>query len=191
MNQLRIQDISGDAVWVVGQGSFTNVLVTGSFTAFRYFLTSDTNLSHATLTENDLGLQADFGVHPPGPPVGIAVSDSILWSNGLDIEAIGSADPCVFLQRTITSTSDNAFDCTGINGIQHTDPKLLAGVYTVSSSSPALDRGPDPILYNGVPCTDLDGGPRLRDHDGDGLAQSDMGAFERENPSRTRARFRT
>ena len=43
-------------------------------------------------------------------------------------------------------------------------------------------RGPDPSLYTGDPISDLDGGPRLRDHDGvDGLAHSDCGAYEREN----------
>jgi hypothetical protein len=51
----------------------------------------------------------------------------------------------------------------------------------VQSASPCLDRGPDPATFTGAPCFDLDGGPRLKDHDGDGLARLDMGAYERSN----------
>ena len=35
--------------------------------------------------------------------------------------------------------------------------------------------------YSGSPPTDLDGGPRLRDYDGDGLAENDCGALESAN----------
>jgi hypothetical protein len=50
-------------------------------------------------------------------------------------------------------------------------------------SSIALDHGPDPATYDGIPCVDLDGAPRLRDYSGDGLAEVDVGAFESENPA--------
>ena len=48
-------------------------------------------------------------------------------------------------------------------------------------TSTCLDTGPDPSTYTGSPCTDLSGGPRLRDFNGDGLAAIDPGACEREN----------
>jgi hypothetical protein len=53
--------------------------------------------------------------------------------------------------------------------------------YRLHAVSPLLDHGPDPGAFDGTPCTDLDGGPRLRDHDGDGWAQTDPGAYERVN----------
>ena len=35
--------------------------------------------------------------------------------------------------------------------------------------------------FTGDPCSDLDGGLRLRDYDGDGVAKVDIGAYEHEN----------
>jgi hypothetical protein len=59
------------------------------------------------------------------------------------------------------------------------------GDYHLQATSPLLDHGPDPSNYTGVPCTDLDGGPRLRSHDGEALARVDPGAYERENTTIT------
>jgi hypothetical protein len=50
-----------------------------------------------------------------------------------------------------------------------------------SPGSSALERGRDAVTYSDKPCIDLAGGPRRRDHDGDGLAYADAGAFEVEN----------
>lgn len=50
--------------------------------------------------------------------------------------------------------------------------------------SPAVDHGPKPSSYTGVPCTDGDGNPSLRGHDGDGLAQLDIGVYELANTAR-------
>jgi hypothetical protein len=57
------------------------------------------------------------------------------------------------------------------------------GNYRLSAGSPLLDHGPHPTSYTGLPCRDLDGDLRLRDHDGDGLARMDPGAYERANPA--------
>jgi hypothetical protein len=55
--------------------------------------------------------------------------------------------------------------------------------YRLQVSSPCIDAGYDPSTYTGDPCCDFDQHPRLLDKDGDGSAQSDMGAFEYDNSS--------
>jgi hypothetical protein len=57
--------------------------------------------------------------------------------------------------------------------------------YRLQNTSPCLDHGPDPATYDGFPPTDADGNPRLLDHDGDGLAVNDVGAYERRNTELT------
>jgi len=76
-------------------------------------------------------------------------------------------------------------DCTGTNDNLCADPLFVDGTsnYRLQAASPAIEHGPDPALFGGTPCQDLDGGPRARDHDGDGLARFDVGAYERENTS--------
>ena len=74
-------------------------------------------------------------------------------------------------------------DCGGVNDNLCADPLFVDdnSDYHLQTSSPALDHGPDPAWFTGDPCTDLDDQPRARDHDGDGLAQFDVGVYEREN----------
>jgi hypothetical protein len=52
--------------------------------------------------------------------------------------------------------------------------------YRLQAISPVIEYGPDPAGFGGTPQSDLDGGPRLRDHDGDGLAVVDVAAYERD-----------
>jgi hypothetical protein len=74
--------------------------------------------------------------------------------------------------------------CAAFNDNFCADPLFVGGGnYHLQASSPAVDRGPSPALFDGVPCLDLDGGPRGRDFDGDGLARRDAGAFEQLNSS--------
>jgi hypothetical protein len=62
--------------------------------------------------------------------------------------------------------------------------QFLAG-YGLDAASPCLELRPNPQDYAGEPVVNLSRGPRLRDHNGDGLAEMDAGAFERENPTLT------
>ena len=64
------------------------------------------------------------------------------------------------------------------------DPQLGPD-YRLEAGSPALEFGPSPATFIGSPCLDLDATARLKDHDGDGLARMDPGAFERLNSTLT------
>ena len=57
--------------------------------------------------------------------------------------------------------------------------------WRLQAASPLLDFGPSPATYTGSPCLDLDGTPRLKDHNGDGLPKIDPGAYERRNTTLT------
>jgi hypothetical protein len=108
----------------------------------------------------------------------VTITSSILWGN--------AAGDMVSVDCSGVSWSDvGSVDCTSAGSNLSADPLFVdsaGGDFHVQTGSPVLDHGPDPALYTGVPISDLDGGPRLRDHDGvDGLAQSDCGAYEREN----------
>jgi len=106
----------------------------------------------------------------------VTVAHSILWGNtGGDVQNVACTDAVWSL---ICSP-----DCSGVNDNICADPQFVNGSndYHLLSTSPALEHGPDPALFDGNPCVDLDGGPRLRDHDGDDLALVDIGAYEREN----------
>ena len=106
------------------------------------------------------------------------IAHSILWNNQSDVSGVACPD--------ITWSDLEGVDCAGTNRSE--DPLFVnpaAGDFHLQASSQVLDHGPDPSLYTGVPCTDLDGKLRLRDHDGDNLARVDPGAYEQENTAIT------
>jgi len=79
---------------------------------------------------------------------------------------------------------DGPFTPPPTAGEINVDPQFVAGGgYRLSPSSPCIDTGSPPQDFTGVACLDLDGGPRLRDADGDGVAAHDMGAVEYEDPT--------
>jgi hypothetical protein len=103
----------------------------------------------------------------------VSVSSSVVYGNGTaDLIGVACAD--------VEWSDVCSPDCTAQNDNICGPPELDAG-FLPGATSPLLDHGPDPSLYPGVPCRDAAGGPRLRDHDGDGLAESDIGAYELEN----------
>jgi hypothetical protein len=73
-------------------------------------------------------------------------------------------------------------DQTGVDGNISADPRFIdarAGDYRVGMSSPVVDAGNDAAPY--LPPTDLAGGERIVDGNGDGSAHVDIGAHEYHN----------
>jgi hypothetical protein len=103
----------------------------------------------------------------------VTLSHAIAWGNtGGDLVNV----VCGNVSWSVTGSPD----CSSVNDNLASDP-MLDGAYRLQTGSPALDHGPDPALYTGTPCTDAAGDLRLRDHDGDGLARLDPGAYEETN----------
>jgi hypothetical protein len=61
----------------------------------------------------------------------------------------------------------------------------LSADFSLRSGSPAVDNGFSPPLASGESATDLAGNPRIADGDGDGVAERDIGAFERQGGATT------
>jgi RHS repeat-associated protein/uncharacterized repeat protein (TIGR01451 family) len=103
----------------------------------------------------------------------VTISTSIVHGNGgADLVNV----PCA----SVSFSDIGSPVCAGQNG-NISAPPLLTADLRPSASSPCLDAGPDPSTFTGRPLTDIAGDLRLRDFDGDGIARSDMGAFEEEN----------
>ena len=100
------------------------------------------------------------------------IRDSIVWGNAVDLGGIDCLD--VNWSNTGNPSCAGAQNNISADPLFDSDGRLLPG-------SPCIDHGDDPSTYNGDPSSDLDGGPRLRDHSGGGLARNDCGAYERLN----------
>jgi hypothetical protein len=125
------------------------------------------------LSNSTIAAQLGRGIDDSaGRPVMIA--SSIVYANqGGDLIGVSCSN---------VSWSDiGSVDCSS-SGNRHVDPVFEGfGNWRLQATSPLLDFGPHPSTFTGTPCTDLDGTPRLKDHDGDGLAQIDPGVYERRN----------
>ena len=164
----KFEGVEGTGVLVDGEAHFVNVLMVGGGTAVHMGSSGIFDLRHATLYGNTTGIDGTAGGS-------VSVFSSIIWRTGTaDLPGV----PCSGI-----SWSDVGIPaCAGQNGIIAVIPGLTAE-YHLLPGSPCLDAGPDPATYTGQPPTDLDGPGhlRLRDYDGNGLAQLDMGAYEETN----------
>lgn len=92
--------------------------------------------------------------------------------------------PPIFRYNDVVSLKGAAYEgsCgnpTGVEGNISSYPLFLCpqtGNYHLSAESSAIDAGDGSVT--GVPASDLSGGPRLTDGNGDGTAGIDLGAFE-------------
>ena len=107
----------------------------------------------------------------------------ILWGNtGWDQEVPAEiySSTWVFNRKPVVTYCDVAGDDTfpGTGNLR-SDPKFLnapGGDFHLQSGSPCIDHGTNSAP--GLPSTDYENRPRIRDGDDDGLAVVDMGAFE-------------
>jgi subtilisin family serine protease len=164
----------GQALRILGSSSATeveHVLLDGNGVGDGITNEAGTlDLRHSTLVDCGVALAGNGGA--------TTIAHSILWNNQSDASGV----PCTDIAWSVLG----GVDCGGTN--RSVDPSFsdpAAGDYRLRVTSPLLDHGPDPSNSSGVPCKDLDGGPRLRDHDGENLSQVDPGAYERENAAIT------
>ncbi len=162
-----------DAVRITGpaaQAELLNLLIAGNGIGKGIDNSSTTTsvveVRHSTLAG------CGIGIHGNG--AGTTVNHSILSGNHGDVSGVSCG--------SIAWSSLEDLSCGGTNLTG--DPLFIdaaEGDFHLRATSPLLDHGPHPGDYTGSPCSDLDDRLRLRDHDGDGLARIDPGAYERTN----------
>lgn len=154
--------LTNSGMRVNGTARVVNSLVTGCLDGFEV-IGGELDLAWSTVAQNgNVGVDSVVGT--------VSVRQSIIHGHANDVRNVA----CAAIEHSLIGT----VNCSAVNGNIHGDPLFVDG-FRLAANSPALDRGPHPALYEGAPCVDLDGGPRLRDHDGDRLARGDLGAYER------------
>jgi hypothetical protein len=171
VDRTTIREMTDAGVVARGTATLENVLIGdgGGADGVRMGPAGNLEASYCTIAGNTgVGIDASQGGS-------VELSYSIVYDN--------DADDLVAMACSAVSWSDVGVpDCSAVNDNVAGDPQLDAD-YRLGAGSVCLDHGPDPALYTGTPPTDADGGPRLRDHDGDGEARNDCGAYEEENTS--------
>jgi hypothetical protein len=162
---IRVSGVGSTGVRVDdGDATVRTVLIAGATDGIVLVNAASLDLSHATIADN-----TGFGILNA---LNATIAHTILWGNGTDLDGEDCAK---------VSWSD-ACDCSTVNDNICGDPLFAgAGDYHLTDTSPALEHGPPAASFTGDPCDDLDGGPRLRDWDGDGEAVMDVGAYENAN----------
>jgi hypothetical protein len=172
LDRSRFEGLGGTALQADGAASVVNTQITQCSQGVIVGNTGNLDLHYATIVD-----QTGTGVdNTAGGEVTIA--SSVAYGNsGGDLVSL----PCTAVAWSLIG----APDCSGVgDNLPPQDPGLDPD-YRLTASSPCLDHGPEPSTYTGWPRTDGGGECRLRDHDGDGMAYSDCGAYERENPDLT------
>jgi hypothetical protein len=170
LTRSRFEGLAGRAMQIDGAALIMNVLAVRCGEGIVVGSDGVLDLRHSTVAEMD-----NLGVDNWWMGT-VSVTYSIVWgSAGGDLAFVDC--------QNVNWSDIGTPDCTGSGDNLSVDPQFVApgADYHLQAISPCIDHGPDPALFTGVPCSDLDGGPRGRDHDGNGLAQFDVGAYEREN----------
>jgi hypothetical protein len=105
----------------------------------------------------------------------VSITSTIVWDNSPDLVNVDCSD--------LSFSDVGDVDCSASGNNANVDPSFVGGGdFHLADDSPLVELGPGPLEYTGDPCQDLDDGPRLRDHDRDGLARMDVGAYEAISP---------
>ena len=174
MSRATMNALTNAGVVADGSVSLTNVSISGGNGAdgIRVGMNGTLSADYVTIYDNT-GIGVD---NSQGGSVS-SVGKSIVYGNGIaDLDTVSCAD--------VSYSNIGVPDCSAGGNNISADP-LLDTDYRLTDSSPCLETGPDPSIFDGEPRSDRDGGPRLRDHDGDGMAESDCGAYEKANAALT------
>ena len=167
LQRSSLTGLSGTAARLAGRAALTNVLIGGADTGLVLAETGSLTIDYTTVASSQNGPGIDNSAQ--GYVTGRL---SILYGNaGNDVIGV----ECRFFQRSVVGSPGCQIYWSSFE-----DP-LLDADFVPQTGSSALERGGDAVTYSDSPCIDLPGGPRRRDHDGDGLAYADAGAFEVEN----------
>lgn len=172
MQRSSLRGMTADGVLVAGSIALENTLIAaGSARGVVIAAGGTATVRFSTIADNvGVGVEAVAGGS-------VTIDRSIAFGNG-------TAD-LVNVACTNANWSDIGVpNCSGVNNCISVSP-MFDSNFGIGDGSGCLDHGPPPSTFTGTPCFDLAGGPRLRDFNGDGLAQSDPGAYERRNELRT------
>jgi hypothetical protein len=171
LDRADMRGLSGTAMTVRGGTTSNTILIAGSGAGIVLGApSSSVHLLHSTVVDN-----SGPGLSRPAGAV-VTIEHSILWNNG-------GGDTVNVPCSSVFWSDLGSLDCTGQNNNLMVDPGFTgSGNYRLASGSALLEHGPAPDAFTGSPCHDLDGGPRLRDADGDGIARMDPGAYEAAIP---------
>ncbi len=166
VDRTRILGVTDAGVLAGGPVTLVNSLVAGGRDGVRLTAATGSIIARFTTIAGNTGIGID---NQPGGTV--TVDRSIVAKNATkDLGNVACAE---------VSWSDvQVPNCGSVNNNTAADPLLLAD-WSLDTGSPCLERGPLPSTYTGDPATDITGAQRLLDWDGDGLARSDCGAFEK------------